>query len=329
MRPLVETVNLKKYFSVRGGVARLLKGRVKYVPAVDDVNLKIYEGERVSLVGESGSGKTTLGRLLLRLITPTSGEIYFEGKNIMLLKGKELKEFRQKAQIIFQDPYTALDLRQTIRGALEEALIIHNLYSREERLETVIKALKSVGLVPPEFFLEKYPHELSGGQRQRAIIARALILNPKFLVFDEPLSLLDATTRVQILNMINEVKEKFNLTYLFITHDIALVRYISDKMFIMYQGKIMEAGLTEEILKDPLHPYTKTLMMAIPVPDPETKISLPPKVSVMDAYMTMSLQGCRFYSRCPYATQKCKVELPPLEEIEYNRFVACWNIAKS
>ncbi|MEM2425026.1 MAG: ABC transporter ATP-binding protein [Candidatus Bathyarchaeia archaeon] len=324
MSVLVEVVNLKKYFPIRGGF-RLLKGRLRYVPAVDGVSFKINEGERVSLIGESGSGKTTLGRLLLRLIEPTSGKIFFEGEEITSLKGEDLKEFRRKTQIVFQDPYSAFDPRQTVRKVLEEPLIIHNLYNREERLEIIAKLLKSVGLTPPELYLSKYTVELSGGQRQRVAIARALILNPRFLVLDEPVSLLDATTRVQILGLINEIKDKFNLTYFFITHDIALARYVSDRMLIMYRGKIMETGPTERILEKPFHPYTEVLMSAIPVPDPEMKLSLPAKVGSADIAM-VSIQGCVFYPRCQYAIEQCKIKEPPLEEVEDGRLVACWRI---
>lgn len=323
MATLVETVRLKKYFPVRRGVIGYFKEKLKYVPAVDDVNLKIDEGDTVGLVGESGSGKTTLGRVILRLIEPTSGKILFEGKDITNLKGEELKKVRRKMQITFQDPYAALSPRQTVMKALEEPLIIHKLYDPAERKEVVTKMLVSVGLNPPELFLNKYPHELSGGQRQRVVICRALILNPKFVVMDEPVSLLDATVRTQILDLIKDIKDKFNLTYLFITHDLALARYVSNKIIVMYQGKIMEQGETEAIVGDPLHPYTKTLVSAVPVPDPKTKIALPPKVGELDSSL-MSLQGCRFHPRCPYADQTCRTKEPPMETIDDGRSIACW-----
>lgn len=323
MSTLVETVNLKKYFPVRRGLVQYFKEKIRYVPAVDDVNIKIDEGDTVGLVGESGSGKTTLGRVILRLIEPTSGKILFDGKDITTLKGEELKKVRRKMQITFQDPYAALNPRQTIMKALEEPLIIHKLYDPAERKEVAAKMLRSVGLNPPELFLNKYPHELSGGQRQRVVICRALILNPKFVVMDEPVSLLDATVRTQILDLINDIKEKFSLTYLFITHDVALARYVSNKIIVMYQGKVMEQGETETVVGEPLHPYTQTLVSAVPVPDPKTKIALPPKVGELDSSL-MSLQGCRFHPRCPYADQTCRTKEPPMETIDDGRSVTCW-----
>jgi peptide/nickel transport system ATP-binding protein len=323
MGTLLEVVDLKKYFPVRRGVVGYFKEKPRYVPAVDDVSFKVEEGETIALVGESGSGKTTLGRLILRLIEPTSGKILFEGKDITSLKGKELKDVRRKMQIVFQDPYAALSPRQTVRKAMEEPIIIHTLYEPEDREEIIAKMLRAVGLNPPEFFMNKYPHELSGGQRQRVCIARALILNPKFMVMDEPVSLLDATVRVQILKLINEVKDKLNLTYIFITHDVALGRYVSNKMIVLYQGRIMEAGDTESLINNPMHPYTKTLISAVPVPDPEVKLSIPPKAAEIEGSLITS-EGCRFHPRCPYATQKCRVEVPPLELVD-DRMVACWN----
>lgn len=310
---------------MRRGVVQYFKEKQKYVPAVDDVSFKIEKGEIGALVGESGSGKTTLGRLILRLIEPTSGKIIFEGKNILSLKGKELKEFRRKVQMIFQDPYSSLNPRQTIQKAIEEPLIIHDLYEPKERKEIVKKMLVSVGLNPPELYLNKYAHELSGGQRQRVAISRALVLNPSFLVMDEPVSLLDATVRTQILNLIMKLKKEFDLTYLFITHDMALARYISDRIMVMYQGKILEMGETEEVIQEPLHPYTKMMISAVPVPDPHLKLSLPPKVNVSDGYM-ITFQGCRFYPRCPDASPECKTKAPPLESLGDGRYVACWNL---
>lgn len=323
MPTLVETVNLKKYFAVRRGIVQYFKEKLRYVPAVDDVNIKINEGETVGLVGESGSGKTTLGRVILRLIEPTSGQILFEGKDITTLKGKDLKEVRRKMQITFQDPYAALNPRQTVMKTLEEPLIIHKLYDPAERKEVIDKMLRSVGLNPPELFLNKYPHELSGGQRQRVVFCRALILNPRFVVMDEPVSLLDATVRTQILDLINDIKRKFDLTYLFITHDVALARYVSNRIIVMYQGKVMETGETESVVQEPMHPYTKTLVSAVPVPDPKTKLTLPPKVGELDSSL-MSLQGCRFHPRCPYADQMCRTKEPPMEVIDDGRSLTCW-----
>ncbi len=327
MDTLLEVVNLKKYFPMRRGMIQFLKReKPRYIPAVDDVSFKINKGETVALVGESGSGKTTLARLILRLIEPTSGKILFEGKDITALEGRDLKEIRGKMQIVFQDPYAALDPRRTVFKALEEPLIIHGLYRPSERKEIIINMLRAVGLSPPELFLEKYPHELSGGQRQRVVIARALILNPSFVVMDEPVSLLDATVRTQILDLINKMKEKFNLTYLFITHDIALARYVSERILVMYRGKVVESGETEAVIQEPLHPYTKVLISAVPVPDPKMKIALPPtKADEAEASLTY-LQGCRFHPRCPYADQICKEKEPPYEMLEDGRFVSCWKV---
>lgn len=300
----------------------LTREKPKYIRAVDNVSFKINRGEIAGLVGESGSGKTTLARLILRLIEPSSGSVFFEGQDILSLNARELKEIRRKMQIIFQDPYGALNPRLTIQKTIEEPLVIHRLYDSKERLDVTKKMLKSVGLNPPELYLDKYPHELSGGQRQRVVICRALALNPSFIVMDEPVSLLDATVRTQILDLILKLKEEFNLTYLFITHDLALARYICNRIFVMYRGKIVEAGETEQVISEPLHSYTKTLISAVPVPNPSIKISLPPKAD--EFANALIYQGCRFNSRCPEATQLCCTEEPPLTELESGRLVACW-----
>jgi len=319
----LEVVHLSKYFIMRRGLLQYLRREEpKCIRAVDDVSFKIDKGEIVGLVGESGSGKTTLARLILRLLEPTSGKIFFEGQDILSLSNDEMKEIRKKMQIVFQDPYGALNPRMTIQKILEEPLEVHSLYSPKERIDIIKKMLKSVGLNPPELFLDKYPHELSGGQRQRVVISRALILNPSFMVMDEPVSLLDATVRTQILDLILRLKEEFNLTYLFITHDLALARYICNRILVMYRGRIVEMGETEQLISEPLHPYTKMLISAVPVPNPSIKISLPPRASEFVDVFTY--QGCRFCARCPEATQLCQREEPPLISLEGGRSVACW-----
>ncbi|MEM2393713.1 MAG: ABC transporter ATP-binding protein [Candidatus Bathyarchaeia archaeon] len=320
---LLDVVHLSKYFIIRRGLLQYLRReKPNYLRAVDDVSFRIDKGEIVGLVGESGSGKTTLARLILRLLEPTSGNIFFEGQDILSLNNSGLKEIRKKMQIVFQDPYGALNPRLTVRDALEEPLKIHGLYDPKERVDVIKKMLKSVGLNPPDVFLDKYPHELSGGQKQRVVISRALILNPSFIVMDEPVSLLDATVRTQILNLILKLKEEFNLTYLFITHDLALARYICNRILVMYRGKIVEAGEAEQLISEPLHPYTKMLIAAVPVPNPSIKISLPPKTGELTEAFTY--QGCRFCSRCPEAEQRCRTEEPPLTELGDERSVACW-----
>lgn len=328
MSAQLEVVNLKKYFPIRRGLRQFFRGeKLRYVKAVDDVSFKIDSGESAGLVGESGSGKTTLARLILRLLDATDGKIVFEGRDIQYLKGKELKEMRRKMQIIFQDPYASLNPRKTVLKAIEEPLLIHKLYDPAERKEVVQKILRSVGMTPPEIYLDKYPYQLSGGQRQRVAICRALVLNPTFVVMDEPVSLLDATVRTQIINLIFDLKKEYNLTYLFITHDIALTRYLCERILVMYQGKIVEGGPTEEAIQNPLHPYTRMLISAVPVPNPHIKISLPPKVGEIDSSV-VAVQGCKFYLRCPAATPACQEKEPPLEEVEDGRMIACFNYKK-
>jgi peptide/nickel transport system ATP-binding protein len=315
--PLVEVVRLKKYFPLRGLI--FIKG---YVKAVDDVSFIIPRGKTVGLVGESGSGKTTVGRLILRLVEPTSGKIYYDGVDITTLSGGSLKQFRRRAQIIFQDPYMSLNPRMTVFDIISEPVKVHGLKIGDIQ-GYVLNLLYQVGLNETHMF--RYPHEFSGGQRQRIAIARALALNPEFMVLDEPTSMLDVSVQAQILNLLKELQGKYNLTYLFISHDLGVVRYMSDYIAVMYLGKIVEVGRSDDVFEKPLHPYTKALLSAIPIPDPEiarsrSRITIkgeppspinPPK-------------GCRFNPRCPFYMSRCSLEEPPLVEVEKGHWTSCW-----
>jgi peptide/nickel transport system ATP-binding protein len=311
---LVKAVNLKKYFPVRRGlVSFLLRKPSLHIRAVDGVDFKIKKGEIFGLAGESGCGKTTVGRLTLRSIEPTEGEVYYQGKNILSLSGDDLRKLRREIQMIFQDPYESLDPRMTVYDIVSEPLSVHRLVEdEEEKIDAVSKALEEVGLVPPEEFLYRYPHELSGGQRQRVAVARALILKPKFIVADEPVSMLDVSIRTGILNLMLDLKRKYDLTYLFITHDLAVCRYICDRLAIMYLGKIVEVGKVDEVIEKPLHPYCKALVVAVPVPDPSVKIGEVPVKGEVPSPVNVP-PGCRFHPRCPYTMDVCKREEPPLE----------------
>lgn len=324
-KTVVDVKNLKKYFPVRTGLmSSLAKGEKKFVHAVDDVSFDIRRGEVYSLAGESGCGKTTTGRLLTRLEDPTDGHIYFHGKDIAFLKGKELKEFRRNVQMIFQDPYESLNPRLTVFATVAEPLIVHHVGDTiDEREDLVAKALEASELKPATEYLHRYPHELSGGQRQRVAIARALVLRPEFIVADEPVSMLDVSIRSGILNLLLELRDKYGIPYLFITHDLSVARYMSDRIGIMYLGTLVETGETEDIIKNPHHPYTRALLSSVPVPDPyykrqrkKIKGDLPSPIDVP--------KGCRFYPRCPFAKKGiCDAKKPPVVEIEPGHFVMC------
>ena len=318
---LVQVKNLIKFFPIRGGVMQRV---VAWVKAVDDVSFTIHEGETVGLVGESGCGKTTVGRTMLRLVEPTAGSVIFDGTDVFKLRGKELKEMRRNMQIIFQDPYASLDPRTPIGESVAEGLKIHNIGSSKERYETVIEMLRKVGL--EDYHSRRYPHEFSGGQRQRIGIARALALRPKFIIADEPVSALDVSIQSQVLNILKELQREFGLTYLFIAHNLSVVEHISDRVAVMYLGKMVELADRDELFRNPLHPYTQALMSAIPVPDPTLKRDriilqgdVPSPVNPRG--------GCRFHPRCPVAFDHCSVQEPPFIEVSPDHWVACWRLA--
>jgi peptide/nickel transport system ATP-binding protein/oligopeptide transport system ATP-binding protein len=316
-KTLIEVRNLVKYFPVRGGVLRQV---VDEVQAVDDVSFTIKQGEALGLVGESGCGKTTVGRTMLRLIDPTSGEVLFNAANIFEMNSQELKELRREMQIVFQDPFASLDPRLPIGESVAEGLRIHGVGSSQERYDRVIEALKQVGL--EDYHAARYPHEFSGGQRQRIGIARALVLNPRFIVLDEPVSALDVSIQAEVLNILKDLQEKLSLTYLFVAHNLAVVEHISDRVAVMYLGKIVEVATREELFRNPLHPYTQALMSAIPMPNPTLKrerIIL--KGDVPSPLNPPS--GCRFHPRCPFAADICAEEEPQLRELRSGHTAAC------
>jgi len=317
-QPLVDVRHLTKHFPSGGG---LLGGARHVVHAVDGVSFTIAEGETLGLVGESGSGKTTTGRCVLRLVEPTSGAIKFDGADLLQLNRKELRAMRRHMQIIFQDPYSSLDPRMTIGKIIEEPLIVHRLGAKAERQERLRKLMADVGL--DAGYMNRYPHEFSGGQRQRVGIARALALNPKFIVADEPVSALDVSIQAQIVNLLQDLQEQYGLTYLFISHDLSIVKHISTRVGVMYLGKLVELAPSETIYRRPLHPYTQVLLSSIPVPDPDAKRErLIPKGDIPTALNPPS--GCRFHTRCPYVMPHCKEKEPDLVEVEKDHHVACY-----
>lgn len=319
-QPLLEVKNLKTYFPVRAGLLQRVVGQVK---AVDDVSFTVYEGETLGLVGESGCGKTTIGRSILRLIEPTSGQVLFEGKDVLRLRGQALKALRRNMQIIFQDPYGSLDPRLPIGESIMEGLHIHNIGTPQERYEIMLEMLRKVGL--ESYHARRYPHEFSGGQRQRIGIARALALRPKFIVCDEPVSALDVSIQSQVLNILKDLQQEFGLTYLFIAHNLSVVEHISNRVAVMYLGKIVEIAPREEIFRAPLHPYTKALLSAIPIPNP--KIRRERIILKGDVPSPLNPpRGCRFHPRCPWAKEICSQEEPTLREVAPGHSAACWLI---
>ncbi len=314
--------HLRKEFDLKvSWIKAIFKGKKKTVKAVDDVSFEIKRGETLGIVGESGSGKTTLGRTVIRLIEPTSGKIIMDNTDLTKLKGDVLRKARRDFSIIFQDPMASLNPYMRIGKIVSHPLEIHNIGTKQERKEKILSLFEKFNLTPPEEFYNRFPKYLSGGQRQRVVIARALITNPKFIVADEPTAMLDVSVRSQILKLMIQVKEEFKLTYLFITHDLAGAKYICDRIGVMYLGRIIEIAKKEDIFKEPLHPYTKILMSAIPIPDPNTKREkLMPKGEIPSA--TNIPKGCRFHTRCPFAKDICKEQEPELRDIG-GRLVAC------
>ena len=315
---LLELNNVKKYFPVKAGVFRRT---VDYVKAVDDISFHIYKGETLGLVGESGCGKSTTGRTILRLLEATEGEIYFEGKNLVELDKKELREIRKDMQIIFQDPYASLNPRMTVADIVGEPLDIHNLVdNKKERNERVLEILDTVGL--SEDHMKRYPHEFSGGQRQRIGVARSLALNPELIICDEPVSALDVSIQAQVINLLMDLQEEFGLAYIFIAHDLSVVEQISDRVAVMYLGKIVEITSSEELYKNPLHPYTKGLLHSVPEPDPSKPLGeVHLKGDIPSPVNPPS--GCSFRTRCPKAFDRCSKEEPEFREYGDGHYVAC------
>jgi len=315
---IINVVNLKKYFEIGSGF--LKKGTT--LMAVDRVSFEVKKGETLGLVGESGCGKTTLGLTILGLYDPTAGEVFFEGENIFQLGRREMKKLRREMQIIFQDPFSSLDPRMSVYNIVGEGLEIHDLAKGEEKKKRVLWLLEKVGLLPEHLYL--YPHEFSGGQKQRIGIARALATNPKFLIADEPVSSIDVSVRAQILNLLQDLKDEFKLTLMFISHDLGVVRHVCDRIAVMYLGRIVEIAKNEDFYNNPLHPYTQALLSAIPIPDPDFKS----KRIILTGDVPTPInppKGCRFHPRCPYAEPICSETVPELldKEGKDEHFVSC------
>ena len=310
MEKLLEVKNLKKYFP----------SGTQVVKAVDDVSFDVYEGETLGLVGESGCGKSTTGRMTIKLLDSTAGSILYRGKDIAQLRGSELRDQRCRMQIIFQDPFSSLDPRKTIGETIGRPLQVHGLASRHQRFERVLELMERVGLDPN--WVNKYPHELDGGRRQRVGIARALAVNPEYIVCDEPVSALDVSIQAQVLNLLQDLQEEMGLTYLFISHDLSVVKHLSNRIAVMYLGKIVELATSDELFANQAHPYTQALLSAIPIPSIDAK----PKRILLQGDVPSPKNppsGCRFHTRCPYATERCRQAEPQLQDIGGGHFVAC------
>jgi oligopeptide transport system ATP-binding protein len=319
---LVEVKGLVKHFPITRGI--LFQKQVGAVQAVNGLNFSIKKGETLGLVGESGCGKSTTGRLILRLIEPTAGEVNFEGRNVLTLPKEEMRKLRREMQIVFQNPYASLDPRMTIGDTIAEPLRVHNTHKGPELTKRVRELLDRVGLNPS--YADRYPHEFSGGQRQRIGIARALAINPKFVICDEPVSALDVSVQAQVLNLMADLQEEFGLTYLFIAHNLSTVQHISDRVAVMYLGNMMELASSKELYANPLHPYTQALLSAVPVPDPEEMKERTKKRVILQGDIpspTNPPAGCVFNTRCPYVMDVCKSQKPPFRDVGGEHQVAC------
>ncbi|MGN4127427.1 ABC transporter ATP-binding protein [Lysinibacillus sphaericus] len=314
---LLKVDGLKKYFPIRKGILNTQVGDVK---AVDDVSFEVFEGETLGIVGESGCGKSTTGRLLMRLLEPTEGAIEFEGKMISELSNNEMRKARRDIQMIFQDPYASLNPRHNIGKILEEPLIVHGMGNSKERKQKVLELLQIVGL--NEYHIKRYPHQFSGGQRQRIGIARALMTNPRLIIADEPVSALDVSIQAQVLNLMQTLQKELKLTYIFISHDLGVVRHISNRVGVMYLGKLVELTASENLYAEPLHPYTQALLSSVPVPDPTfEREQLIISGDIPSASNPPS--GCAFHTRCPFKMEECSRVVPKMQEVKVGHYVAC------
>ncbi len=315
-KPLVQVKNLKKYFNT---------GHKEVVKALDNVSFDIYEGETVGLVGESGCGKTTCGRIILGLYDKTDGQVLYRGKDVHQMSRSEKYAFKKQAQIVFQDPYSSLDPRMTVADIIAEGIDIHHLAKdRKERLQKIYYYLNAVGL--NESHASRFVHEFSGGQRQRIGIARALAVEPEFIMLDEPISALDVSIQAQVVNLLIKLQKEKGLTYLFVAHDLAMVKHISDRIVVMYLGTVVETASSEALYAKPLHPYTQALISAIPIPDPELERKRAAETVQGEATVAGATEGCRFRTRCKFATERCAHEMPELREVEPGHFAACHNL---
>ncbi|MFB6468370.1 ABC transporter ATP-binding protein [Cytobacillus sp. Hz8] len=314
---LLEVNHLKKYFPITGGLFGKHVGDVK---AVDNVSFHVNKGETLGLVGESGCGKSTTGRMLMRLIEPTEGEILFEGKDITRLNEREMRKMRKEMQMVFQDPFASLNPRHTVEKILEEPLIVHGVSDKEERRRLVKEMMEVVGL--SSYHIKRYPHQFSGGQRQRIGIARALMTKPKLIIADEPVSALDVSIQSQVLNLLEDLQKDFQLTYIFIAHDLGVVKHISDRVGVMYLGRLVEITEAEKLYDKPLHPYTKALLSAVPIPDPDLKHEREILTGDLPSPANPPL-GCAFHTRCKECMEICKIQRPELQEIEPGHYAAC------